>query len=124
MRLIVVSDHSLVSEAVRMALTSRGFEAVSLAAPLGRGGHRDFAQRVVRFGPAVGLLLCELEDRPCSVMPWRSWLGADPLGAADPVARLGRVGSLVDAGVAAVLPMTTNLDSLADALSRVAAGRR
>lgn len=123
-RLIVVSDHSLVSEAVRMALTSRGFEAVSLAAPLGHGGHRDFARRVVRFAPAVGLLLCELEDRSL-LRDAVAVVGSARIRwvlltrSRDPAAW----GALVDAGVAAVLPMTTNLEALADALTRVAAGQ-
>ncbi|KQZ75208.1 response regulator transcription factor [Nocardioides sp. Root151] len=124
MRLIVVSDHSLVSEAVRMALASRGFEAVSLAPPSGRGGHRDFTMRVSRFGPAVGLLLCELEDRSllrdavATVSSVRvRWLLLTR--SRDTAAW----GALFEAGVSAVLPMTTNLDTLAGALTQEAAGR-
>lgn len=124
-RLVVVSDHSLVSEAVRMALAGRGFEAASLPAPSGHGAHRDFARRVTRFRPGVGLLLCELEDR------------ALLRGAVEIVSSVrirwvlltrtkddAAWGALVEAGVVAVLPMSTNLESLTATLVKVAAGRK
>lgn len=124
-RLVVVSDHSLVGEAVRMALASRGFDAASLPAPSGHGSRRDFASRVSRFRPGVGLLLCELEDR------------ALLRGAVEIVSSVrirwvlltrakddAAWGALVEAGVVAVLPMSTNLDTLTDTLLQVAAGRK
>ncbi|QIX25962.1 response regulator transcription factor [Nocardioides sp. JQ2195] len=123
-RLVVVSDHSLVSEAVRMALASRGFQALSLGASLGASGRRDITAQVRRFRPAVGLLLCELEDRALlrdavdvvasTQIRWVLLTRANG-GAA--------WGALVEAGVAAVLPMSTDLETLTDALLQVVAGR-
>lgn len=124
MRVVVVSDHSLVSEAVRMALSSRGFRAVSLVAALGNHRRRDFGSRVAQFHPAVGLLLCELEDRA---------LLKDAAGVVASTnirwVLLTRTrdsaawGAMVEAGVAGVLPMTTDLETLTGALSDVVAGR-
>ena len=123
-RLVVVSDHSLVSEAVRMALTSRGFEAVSLTTPLGHGQQRDFALRVNRLQPSVGLLLYELEDRS---------LLRDAVAVVSSArirwllltrARDGAAwGALLEAGVVGILPMSTSLDALSEALGQVALGR-
>lgn len=120
----MVSDHSLVSEAVRMALTSRGFEAISLTVPFGHGSHQEFAMRVNRHHPSVGLLLCELEDR---------LLLRDAMAVVSSVqirwvlltrARDGAAwGALLEAGVTGVLPMSTNLDALTEALNQVAMGR-
>ncbi|KRF18773.1 hypothetical protein ASG90_02420 [Nocardioides sp. Soil797] len=123
-RLVVVSDHSLVSEAVRMALASRGFRAVSVAAPLGTRGPRDFAARVTQFRPGVGLLLCELDDRALlrdavAVVASTKIRWVLLTRTKDSAAW----GALVEAGVAAVLPMTTDLETLTGALLSVSAGR-
>lgn len=123
--MLVVSDHDLVGEAVRMALTSRGFDAVSLPVPVGHGRHRDFIMRVNRFRPGAGLLLCELEDRSlvrdaASVVSSVrvNWLVLTR--ARDG----GSWGALAEAGVAGILPMTTSLDALSEALLQVAAGKQ
>lgn len=124
LRVALVSDQHLVGETVRMALSSRGFEVLSLALPSGSVGLRELAGSLAGSHPAVGVVLSDL---------------ADPTQLRDAVAVLGGVqlrwllltntgagpqwGAAVDAGARGVLPMTATLDDLGRSLIRLAAGR-
>jgi DNA-binding NarL/FixJ family response regulator len=124
LRVVLVADRRLMGEAVRMALQSRGMQAIFLASPRTRGQLLGAMRRVVEFLPDVGVLMCELGD-PTQVRRVRtlvnrttpSWL----LLTSATDAR--RWGSLVAAGVAAALPLNTSLDELHGSLSMLAAGQ-
>lgn len=123
-RLVVVSDHGLIGEAVRMALVTRGFSALSVRLPAGGRQSRGVERRLQDFRPHVGLLLAEVDDaakRRVAVplvqgVPAR-WLLLT--SATDDAA----CGALVAAGVLGVLPMSIGLDALIDVLDDVRVGR-
>lgn len=116
-RVAVASDQSLVAEAVRAALASRGLDAYVLAWPA--SGSRVQApvpapRRDSDTGPPqAALMLCDLEpsSRLCEARDLASRL-ATPWLVLTPVASGPLWGALLKAGVAAVLPSSTSLDAV------------
>lgn len=123
MRVVLLADQYLVGQAVRTALGAMGFVVVHLRWPAAQ--HLDeTAHRVREGGAAVGLLICDL-DKSGRVQEVVDIVAATHLrwlllshGAEGP-----RWGSVLDAGVAAVLPISSGLDDLAVALHALARKR-
>lgn len=128
LRVAVVADQALTSEAVRTALTAHGLELVGLPTPDTITRARNLAQQVAEFRPRVGLLLQELDDplhfrdamavlravlRVTPEVPWLLLTGTT---------EQSRWGAGLEAGAAAVLPMSSRLDDLASSLITLAAG--
>lgn len=116
-RIAVASDQSLVAEAVRAALASRGLDAYVLAWPASGGRVQGRVPAPRRESdvepPQAGLMLCDLEPpaRLCDARDVAARLAA-PWLVLTPVAGGPLWGALLDAGVAAVLPSSTSLDSV------------
>lgn len=115
-RVAVASDQSLVAEAVRTALLSRGFDAV-VVPWAGRGAG---AAAVAGIGPDVALMLAELEPAARlresqalvldSGVPWLLLTAAQrgPLW-----------GAMLEAGVATVRTSSTSLDEVGEVLRQL-----
>jgi DNA-binding NarL/FixJ family response regulator len=123
MRVVLLADQNLVGQAVRTALGAMGFVVVHLRWP---AAHHleETAERVREGGAMVGLLICDL-DKPGRVQEVVDLVAGTHLrwlllshGAEGP-----RWGSVLDAGVAAVLPISSGLDDLAVALHALARKR-
>lgn len=123
-RVAVVSDQHLTNEALRAALTVRGFEVRGAAVPTSLADVRELQRQFAAFQPGAGLMLQELLDplhirRTMRIMSetqsvrWLLLTGS-PEGA--------HWGAGLAAGAAGVLPMTICLRQLADALDRLFAG--
>jgi RNA polymerase sigma factor (sigma-70 family) len=122
-RIAVASDQSLVGEAVRTALASRGLEAFLLAWSGPR--RRQPEGHLAPGGADAVLLLCDL-DVSTSLREARLLAAAQgdlPQLVLTPAPRGARWGALLDLGVQAVLSNDTTLDEVVDALEDVAAGR-
>ncbi len=126
LRVLVVCDQYLTSEAVRVALHRHEFELLAVGSPHHGVRARQAARVVSEMDPDVGLLVQEMLD-PLHVrdalailraVPDLSWLllTGSPRG---PV-----WGAGLSAGADAVLPMSIGLAQLADALRRVHAGEQ
>lgn len=120
-RIAVASDQSLVAEAVRTALMSRGFAASVVAWPSSK---KAASSNGAPLRADAGLLLCDLEPAPRlrearsvvgqAEMPWLLLTSAvrGPLW-----------GALLDRGVDAVLSSSTTLDEVVAALDDLMDGR-
>lgn len=124
LRVVLLCDQYLTSEAIRVALRPRPFELIGLNRPHREMQPRQVARMVAEHRPHVGLLVQELADpwhvsdalrmlREIPQVPWLL-LTAAPEG---PV-----WGAGLEAGAREVLPMAIGLDMLADALHKVATG--
>jgi RNA polymerase sigma factor (sigma-70 family) len=122
-RIAVTSDRSLVAEAVRAALSSRGFDAFVLAWT-STGRPVPAPRRPGGLPAEGGLMLCDFEPagrlREARALargvdlPWLLLTATAP----------GPLwGALLDAGVRGVLPSSTTLDAVARALEDLADGR-
>lgn len=121
-RIAVASDQSLVAEAVRTALQSRGLHTIRL--PWSRARRPPPAGEL---GPGVadaGLILCDLAD-PDSLRAARLLVSAHgdmPELVVTP-APLGPLwGAMLDLGVEAVMSNAVTLDQVVEALEQVVAG--
>lgn len=120
----VLSNQHLMSEAVRMALMSRGFVADSLRTPESGAQLREVARRISAMRPGVGVIMCEIDD-PKLLRHAVALIEAVDIhwvlltGSRDEA----KWGAALAAGGDAVLPMSTSLDDLSAVLSLVASGR-
>lgn len=122
-RLAITSRESLVSEAVRTALASRGFEAFSLRWP-GLGGESVASRQLAALWPECVLLMVDLEPSP-------RLREAQALAAQFPVRSLLLTGTprgplwgaMLESGVSAVLPTSTRLDEIVARLTDLIADR-
>lgn len=131
LRVAVVADHGLVSESVRAALSSRGFDAVRVRWPAAAQGDEEPRRRRPRrpgrsVGPPpdVGLLLSDLSTSELVSaarslveglsVPWLVLTGV-PRGPA--------WGALYESGAALVVSSRTRLDATCALLEELAAGR-
>lgn len=119
-RVVVVADKYLICDAVRMALSGRGFEVMSARSPVGNEELRTLERQVEAFRPTVGLLLAELDD---------------PVHLRDAMAVVSQVqtrwllltgsvaeaswGAVIVAGAAGILPTSVSLDDLTSAIKEV-----
>ena len=116
-RVAVTSDQSLVAEAVRAALASRGLDAYVLAWPASAGrvqARVPAPRRESDTGPPqAALMLCDLEpsSRLCDARDLAARLPV-PWLVLTPVAGGPLWGALLEAGVAGVLPSSTSLDAV------------
>jgi len=118
------ADQYLVGQAVRTALSTRGFPVANYRWPAGPRQVREAAHHLVQIEAVVGVLLCDLDrsERLSEV--------AELVGAAGSVRWLllnngperPRWGAVLSRGVIAVLPTSTGLDDLVVAVSAAAAG--
>lgn len=113
LRLAVVSDHTLVAEAVRAALAGRGFHAEVI----------PWASSQAAVSPDVGLIVCDLqplrhlEEAQALVEQVRApWL----LLTSEPRGPLW--GAMLESGVEVALSSTSTLDQAVTALRRLADG--
>lgn len=124
LRVLVLCDQYLTSEAIRVALRHRPFELVGVGQPQRQVQPRQAARVVDDLRPHVGLLVQELLDplhirdalkilREVQGVPWLLLTGS-PEGPS--------WGAGLEAGAQAVLPMTIGLNQLADALVKVGQG--
>lgn len=116
-RVAVASDQSLVAEAVRAALASRGLDAYVLAWP-GSGGRAQTRvpaprQESDHGPPQAALMLCDLEPsaRLCEARDLATRVSV-PWLVLTPVTGGPLWGALLEDGVAAVLPSSTSLDAV------------
>jgi two-component system nitrate/nitrite response regulator NarL len=124
LRVVLVSHHALVAEAVRMALTGQGIYATVL--PNGNRPRElsEIARVVDTLRPSAGLILCDIDDPVqlnrtvvlARAVPIRWLLLTSSMDET-------RWGAAIDAGARSVLPMSEGLDEVARVLRRVAAGR-
>ena len=113
----------LVRDAIKIALRNRGFSATAYNTPTGNIEQCGLSRQLKRFGAVVGLLVCDLDDA-------RQMREAATVVAEVPLrwlvltaTRLGPGwGAMVEAGAAGVVPMSTGLDQLAQAVKAVIAG--
>lgn len=123
-KVAVASEHSLVAEAIRAALTARGFDVVVLRWPLWMPDAPGMARRRGATGqPHLGLIVSDLDQMPNIAaarvllaeidVPWVV-LSAAPQGPA--------WGAVFDVGAEAVLSSATTLDELVDVLDEVVTG--
>jgi DNA-binding NarL/FixJ family response regulator len=122
-RILVIADRHLVGEAVRMALISRGSQAASVTLPSSAHEQRMLLRWVASYRPTVGLVLCEVSEtrfvkRAAALIEKVSLPWLVLTASTDP----RRWGELLSAGAAGILPMTSSLADLADAVDQVAAG--
>jgi two-component system nitrate/nitrite response regulator NarL len=123
-RVIVVADKYLICDAVRMALSGRGFEVISARSPVGNEELRTMERQVQVFRTEVGLLLAELDEpvqlrdamAVVSQVPTRWLLLTGSVSEAS-------WGAVIVAGAAGVLPMSVGLDDLTSAITEVRARR-
>jgi DNA-binding NarL/FixJ family response regulator len=122
LRVAVASDQSLIAEAVRMALTSRGHDAVVIRWPGDAVPHPRAAPRPRSLD--AGLLLSDL-DRWSRVRAAEMVLGRIkvPWLALTTAPRGPAWGAVLEAGARLVLPSTTRLDRIVDVLVEVVQGR-
>ena len=122
-RLAITSRESLVSEAVRAALASRGFEVFALRWP-GLGGEAVAERQVSALWPECVLLMVDLEPSPrlreaqalVAHLPVRSLLlTGTPMGPL--------WGAMLESGVSGVLPTSTRLDDIVAWLGDLMADR-
>jgi two-component system, NarL family, nitrate/nitrite response regulator NarL len=122
-RVAVVSDQRLVRDAIKGALLNRGFSATSYGAPSGSNELWELSRQLERFGAAAGLVVCDLGDP-------RQLRGAAALIAGVRIRWLVLTGvlsgptwgAMFAAGAVGVIPMSTGLDQLAQAVKAVVAG--
>lgn len=122
-RLVLMAEDRLVGDTVRVALASRGFEAIDLGWPPPHRSAEDHRRRVAPARARVGIIFGDLtstrhraEARAVvEAVPLR-WLLVvkDPT---DPV-----WGGMVEAGAAGVLPDSVGLDDVSLALTMLLAG--
>ena len=124
LRVALVSGPRLVSETIRETLSARGFEVVRAPVPRGARDLRELTGRLTAMRPAVGLVISDLVDavevREITGLLSRvglRWLivTGEPAGP--------RWGEVLEAGAAAVLPMSASVEDLRRALLRLAMGR-
>ncbi len=124
LRVMVLCDLYLTSEAIRVALRHRPFELIGVGQPQRQVQPRQAARVVEDLHPHVGLLMQEMVDplqirdalkilREVDTIPWLVLTGS-PQGPS--------WGAALEAGARAVLPMTIGLNQLADALVKVSSG--
>ncbi len=123
-RVMVLCDQYLTSEAIRVALRRRPFEVVGVGKPRRQVLPRQAMRMVDEQHPHVGLLVQEMLDplhirdalrilREVDRLPWLLLTGS-PEGP--------YWGAGLEAGASAVLPMAIGLDQLTDALVKVSQG--
>lgn len=116
-RLALTSRESLVSEAVRAALASRGFEAFSLRWP-GLGGESVASRQLSALWPDCLLLMVDLEP-PARLREAQALVSQVPVRSllltGTPMGPLW--GAMLESGVSAVLPTTTQLDEIVERLT-------
>jgi DNA-binding NarL/FixJ family response regulator len=120
-RVAVTSDQSLVAEAVRTALLSRGFEAVVV--PWAGGRNTSGSGRVAAVAADVALMLADLEPAARlreaqslvqdSGTTWLLLTGA---------ARGPLWGAMLECGVALIKPSSTSLDEVVEVLRDLTEG--
>jgi two-component system nitrate/nitrite response regulator NarL len=118
----VASEQALVAEAVRASLASRDFEASTLRWPGDQ--HARPRRTAVRGGQDVGLLISDLDRWPrlraatllvtWIPLPWVVLTSA-PYGP--------MWGAALEAGACLVLPSSTGIDEICEAVVQVANGR-
>ncbi len=121
----VVGDQYLTAQAVRAALSTRGFQAVAFTVPHDVSELRQLRQHVIRQNPMVAVLLHELLDRTHLTEAMRTlrdvpevpWL---LLSASQDEAQWG---AGLAAGAEAVLSISIRLPDLLDALTTMMADR-
>ena len=115
-RLVIACDHALVADAVRVAMTSYGFDTVVLPWGPPRAGRADVAQ-----APPLGLMLTDLESldklragQELASAHLGRWLllTAKPKGPA--------WGAMLESGVQVILPSRATLDETVELLHRLA----
>lgn len=122
-RILVVADRHLVGEAVRMALTSRGAQAACITLPETGIEQQLLMRWVATYRPDVGLVLCEAPEvrfvtRAVVLINRVPLVWLVLTASADP----RRWGELLAAGAVGVLPMTSTLAELANAVDQAARG--
>ncbi len=122
-RIAVVSDQRLVRDAIKVALLNRGFSTTSYDIPTGSNEMWDLSRRLERFGAVAGLVVCDLGDprqlRAADLVIGQvrlRWLVLTGAGSGP------GWGAMVEAGAYGVIPMSTGLDQLAQAVKSVASG--
>lgn len=116
-RVGLFADQYLVGQAVRTALTAKGFIVMHYRWPSGQRQITEAAQQLGESGATVGLLLCDL-DRPGRVKEVVDLVAAAPARwlLLSYLPEGPRWGAVLEGGVSAVLPISTRLDDLAVAL--------
>lgn len=121
-RVAVASDQSLVADAVRTALQSRGLHTIRL--PWSRTRRPPPGDELEGAVADAGLLLCDLAD-PDSLRAARLLVSAHgdmPQLVVTPAPAGPLWGSMLDLGVEAVLSNSVTLDQVVESLEAVIAG--
>lgn len=131
LRVVVASQHALVAESVRAALTERAFDPVVFRWPATSEAEQPWgkrsprARRVVASRPDVGMLLTDA-DVADQVLPTQVVLEAMriPWLVLSAAVRGPVWGAYYASGAALVVPTSTSLESVCGLLADVAADRR
>lgn len=126
LRVLLVCDQHLTSEAIRVALRARPFDMIPLGQPHRRAQLKHAIRVMEDERPHVGLMVQELHDpvrvaaslrilRGVSGIPWLLLTGS---------AEGPGWGAGLEAGARDVLPMSIGLEALSEALAAVAHGSR
>ena len=122
---VVIAEQNLIGEAVRMALQSRGFEALSLHWPRAPRQLNETRRRVAVTLPQAGLLYVDL-DNQARVREARALVRAVPLKwlvlVGDPAS--SHRGAMVSVGVRGIADMSTSLEALTYTLGQLIAGKQ
>ena len=124
-RVVVLAEQNLIGEAVRMALQSRGFQALSLHWPRAPRQLNETRRRVAVALPQAGLLYVDL-DNQARVREARALVRAIPLKwlmlVGDPES--AHRGAMVSVGVRGIADMSTSLEDLTYTLVQLIAGKQ
>jgi len=124
LRVVIAAHHSLVGEAVRMALSGQGIQGTVLPNRSRPRELTEIARIVDSLRPGAGLILCDIDDpvqlsrtvRLARAVPIRWLLLTNSVDES-------RWGAAIESGVHTVLTMSEGLDEVARVLRLVAAGR-
>lgn len=122
-RVVLLAEQRLVGDAVRVALTSRGLDVITIAWPDGRRPGAQVRRSLAALRPSAGIVFGDLQDADRREHV-RALVAAVPLRWVLVVSQHDDVawGELVTAGATTILPTSISLDDLSVSLTRVIAG--
>lgn len=122
-RVVLVEDHAILAEALRVSLDLKGFEAVSIPVNANGGGRRELLHSVLKARPRVVLIDLDLGpagDGTALIHPLT--LAGHRVVVLTAVQDQVRWGSCLARGALTVVPKTAPLQAIIDVIRRVDQG--